>query len=250
MSKLLQVLVMLFCAAGIAKDYTPAEIKALLAAAEKGDARAQYEYGLAHYHVAAGGGGYVIQVGLNGGPPNPVEAAKWFLKAAAQGHADACYDAATMYDNGVGLIVSGIEAEKWMKEYAKNKPSEGGRLEYIMASFYAKDRTDLPKDEKTSVAWYRKAAILSSGPGPDDSRWIEASRHALGAYYFDPKSASPKNPAESYAWWSVAAVSGNALAAKNRDQVERHLSPEQVKMGRDLARRIMEEIEASKKSAK
>jgi hypothetical protein len=39
MSKLLQVLVMLFCAAGIAKDYTPAEIKALLAAAEKGLSR-------------------------------------------------------------------------------------------------------------------------------------------------------------------------------------------------------------------
>ena len=111
MSNLLQVLFTLICAAGIAKDYTPTEIKALLTAAEKGDARAQYEYGVAHYHVAAGGGGYVIQVGLNGGPPNPVEAAKWFLKAAAQGHADACYEAATMYDNGVGLIISGIDAE-------------------------------------------------------------------------------------------------------------------------------------------
>ncbi len=250
MSKILQVIVLLFCATGIAKDYTPAEIKALLAAAEKGEARAQYEYGVAHYHVAAGGGGYVIQVGLNGGPPNPVEAAKWFLKAAAQGHADACFEAATMYDNGVGLIVSGIEAEKWMKEYAKNKASENGRVEYIMASFYAKDRPDLPKDEKTSVAWYRKAAVLSSGPGSDDSRWIEASRHALGTYYFDPKSTSPKNPAESYAWWSVAAASGDSHAALKRDEVEKHLTPEQVKMGRDLARRIMEEIGSSKKSAK
>jgi len=87
MSNLLQVLFTLCCAVGIAKDYTPAEIKALLAAAEKGDARAQYEYGVAHYHVAAGGGGYVVQVGINGGAANPVEAVKWFLKAAEQGHA-------------------------------------------------------------------------------------------------------------------------------------------------------------------
>jgi TPR repeat protein len=250
MSNLLQVLFMLFCVVGIAKDYTPAEIKALLAAAEKGDARAQYEYGVAHYHVAAGGGGYIVQVGINGGPANPVEAARWFLKAAAQGHADACYEAAMMYDNGVGLIISGMEAEKWMKEYAKNKASEGGRVEYIMASFYAKDRPDLPKDDKATVAWYRKAAVLSAGPGPDDSRWIVASWHALGAYYFDPKSASPKNPAESYAWWSVAAASADSHAAMKRDEVEKHLSPEQVKMGRDLARRIMQEIESSKKSAK
>ena len=87
MNKLLLLLVSVLCAPGFAKDYTPAEIKALIAAAENGDARAQYEYGVAHYHVAAGGGGYVVQVGINGGAANPVEAVKWFLKAAEQGHA-------------------------------------------------------------------------------------------------------------------------------------------------------------------
>ena len=249
MSKLLQVLVMIFCAAGIAKDYTPAEIKALSVAAAKGEAAAQYEYGLAHYHVAAGGGGYIIRLGLNGGPANPVEAAKWFLKAAEQGHAEACLSIAQMYDEGVGLISSGVDAEKWMKQYAAKKTSEDGRVEHIMAVFYAKDRPDLPKNDKESVSWNLKAAILSAGSGRDDARWIKASRVALATYYSDPK-ASDFNLTKAYAWWSVAAASGDANASKKRTEFEKRLSPAEIKEGRSFAGQLMQQIESKKKAAR
>lgn len=232
---------MLFCAAGIAKDYTTAEIKALLAAAEKGDARAQCEYGAAHYHVAAGGGGYLIQVGLNGGPANPVEAAKWFLKSAEQGNSDACYSISKMYDTGVGVIKSGVESEKWLKKAVQNSPRRDGAPEYNMAVFYSSDRPDLPKNEKEAAVWYRKAAVISAVDAP----WIDSSRQALGAYYANSKSAE-FSLTKAYAWWSVAAASGDSGAAKKRDGIEQRLSASEVKEGRALAAEILKEIEAKK----
>lgn len=245
MSKLLQVLVMTFCAAGIAKDYTPAEIKALLAAAEKGEARAQYEYGVAHYHVTAGGGGYVVQVGLNGGPANPVEAAKWFLKAAEQGHLDSCYSISRMYDMGVGVIKSGVEAEKWLRKAVQKSPKKDGSPEYAMASFYSEDRPDLPKNEKEAAIWYRKAAVITATDAP----WVDSSRQALAAYYSNPKSAE-YNLTTAYAWWILAALSGNEYSAKMRDSVESRLDQSKIQDGRALAGQILQEIEAKKDQQK
>jgi hypothetical protein len=241
MSKLLQVLVMLLCAAGIAKDYTPAEIKALLAAAEKGDARAQNEYGGAHYHVAMGGGGYVIREGLNGGPANPVEAAKWFLKASEQGYPDACFNIAHMYEEGVGVIKSGVEAEKWMKKYVETAESKNGAAQYNLALFYTKDRPDLPKNDKEAAVWFRVVAVMSVENAP----WVDSSRQALGAYYANSKSAE-LSLTKAYAWWSVAAVSGDSGAAKKRDGIEQRLSASEVKEGRALAAEILKEIEVKK----
>jgi len=243
MNKLFLALVSILCAGGFAYERTPEEINALRVMAEKGDAKSQYELGVAHYHIAAGGGGYVITRGIGGKPANPAEAAKWFLKAAEQGHPEACYEIARMYDEGVGVISSGSDAGKWMKQYALKGSSEGGRIEYIMGTFYAKNRPDLPKDEKESISWYRKAAVLVVGPRPNDARFIDASRHALAACYADPQSAE-FNLTKAYAWWSVSAASGNFASVKKRDGIEQRLSSSEVKEGRAMASQILKEIEA------
>jgi TPR repeat protein len=245
MNKLLLLLVSVLCAPGFAKDYTPAEIKALLTAAEKGDAQAQYEYGVAHYHVAAGGGGYVVQVGINGGPANPLEAAKWILKSAEQGHYDASYSISQMYDNGVGVVKSGVEAERWLKKAILNSPKKDGGPEYTMGAFYSEDRPDLPKNEREAAVWYRKSAVISAVDAP----WIDSSRQALGAYYSNPKSAE-YNLTTAYAWWIVAALSGNEYSAKMRDSVEGRLDQSKVKDGRALAGLILKEMEALKSPQK
>lgn len=249
MNKLSLLLVSLFCATGFSKDYTRFEIKALGIAAEKGEAAAQYEYGLAHYHLAAGGGGYIIRLGLNGGPADPVEAAKWFLKAAEQGHAEACLLIAQMYDDGVGVICSGTDAEKWMKQYAAKKTSADGRVEHLMGVFYAKDRPDLPKNDKEFVSWNLKAATLSAGSDRNDARWVEASRIALATYYSDPHS-SDFNLTKAYAWWSVAAALGDAYASGKRAEFEKRLSPSEIKEGRSLAGQILQQIESKKKATR
>ena len=249
MNKLFLALAFLLCAAGFAYERTPGEINALREMAEKGDAKSQYELGIANYHIAAGGGGYIIKRGIGGGPANPAEAAKWFLKAAEQGHPEACYEIARMYDEGVGVISSGIEAGKWMKKYALKGTSAGGRLEYIMGTFYAKDRPDLPKDEKESLSWYRKAAVLVAGSGSNESRFIDASRNALAACYSDPKAAE-FNLTKGYAWLSVSAASGNSASVKMRDKVEQRLSSFEVKEGRAMASQILKEIETLSQTKK
>jgi TPR repeat protein len=241
MNKLIWVLVSFLSASVFGKDYTPAEIKALLSSAEKGDAPAQYEYGVAHYHVAAGGGGYIVQVGLNGGTANPAEAAKWFLRAAEQGHSEACYSISRMYDSGVGVIKSGVEAEKWLKKAVQNSPKKDGGPEYTMGVFYSEDRPDLPKNEKEAAVWYRKAAVITAVDAP----WIDSSRQALGAYYSNPKSAE-YNLTTAYAWWIVAALSGNEYSAKMRDGVEGRLDQSKIKDGRALAGLILKEVETLK----
>lgn len=243
MNNLFLALISVLCASGFAYERTPAEISALREMAERGDAKSQYELGVANYHIAAGGGGYVIKRGIGGKSANPVEAAKWFLKAAEQGHPEACYEIATMYDEGVGVVRSGIEAGKWMKQYALKGTSAGGRLEYIMGRFYAKDRPDLPKDEKESLYWYRKAAVLVAGSGSNETRFIEASRNALATCYSDSKAAE-FNLTKAYAWWSVSAVSGDSNSAKKRDMVEQRLGSSEVKEGRAMADQILKEIEA------
>ena len=245
MSNLLQVLFMFICAAGIAKDYTPTEIKALLAAAGKGDARAQYEYGVAHYHVAAGGGGYIVQVGINGGPANPSEAAKWILKSAEQGYYDAFFAISKMYDNGVGVVKSGVEAERWLKKAIQNSPKKDGGPEYTMGAFYSEDRPDLPKNEKEAAIWYRKAAVITASDAP----WIDSARRALGTYYSKPKSAD-YDLTTSYAWWSIAALSGDEYSGKMRDSVESRLDQSKIQDGRALAGLILKEIEAKKDQQK
>ena len=249
MNKLFMALVFLLCAVGFAYERTPGAINALREMAERGDAESQYELGVANYHIAAGGGGYVIKLGIGGGPANPVEAAKWFLRAAEQGHPEACYEIARMYDEGVGVISSGIEARKWMKQYALKGTSAGGRLEYIMGTFYAKDRPDLPKDEKESLSWHRKAAVLVVGSGSNETRFIDASRHALAACYSDPKAAE-FNLTKAFVWWSVSATSGNSESVKNRDAVEQRLTSLEVKEGRAMTSQILKEIETLSQTKK
>ncbi len=245
MNKLIWVLVSFLSASGFGKDYTPAEIKALLSSAEKGDARAQYEYGAAYYHVAAGGGGYVVQVGLNGGPANPAEAAKWFLRAAEQGHFEACYSISRMYDSGVGVIKSGVEAERWLKKAVQNSPKKDGGPEYTMGAFYSEDRPDLPKNEKEAAAWYRKAAVISAENAP----WINSARNALALYHSDQKS-SDFSLVKSYAWWSVAAVFGDSFSGGKREDLEKKLNPQELIKGRQMAAQILKEIQSRSQPGK
>jgi TPR repeat protein len=48
------------------------------------------------------------------------KAFEWFLKAAKQGIAEAQYEVASMYDNGIGVEQDSEKASWWYKEYSKN----------------------------------------------------------------------------------------------------------------------------------
>ena len=46
------------------------------------------------------------------------EAAKWYRKAAEQGHADAQYFLGSLYYNGQGVAQDEAEAERWFRKAA------------------------------------------------------------------------------------------------------------------------------------
>src|SRR5439155_655239 len=116
------------------------EIKAK---AETGDAEAQYSFG-AYY--AYYGGKFV--------PKDLSEAARWWRKAADQGHAGAQRNLGYCYETGAGVTNDMIEAVRWYREAADKGLADA---QLALGSCYG-DGKGLIKDEAEAAKWYRKAA--------------------------------------------------------------------------------------------
>lgn len=82
-----------------------------------------------------------------------VEAAKWFLLAANQGHQNAYVQLGHRYHRGLGLPQSDEAAAYWFYQGAKH----GDTLAMsALGSLYAAGR-GVPQDWKVAVSWWRKA---------------------------------------------------------------------------------------------
>jgi TPR repeat protein len=111
------------------------------AAAEKGDAKAEYFLGKQY---AKG----------NGVPLDNAKAAEYFRKAAEQGLAAAQNDLGAYYARGLGVKRDFQEAAKW---YTKAALQGDELAEYSLGRAYAEGR-GVDKDLRESTKWYRKAA--------------------------------------------------------------------------------------------
>jgi TPR repeat protein len=60
------------------------------------------------------------------------------------------------------------------------------------------------------------------------------AQNKLGIFYRDGIGVS-SNPVESYAWFATAAANDYIDAVKNRDEIEKKLTPEQLQQAKDLA---------------
>ena len=114
---------------------------ALQQKAERGDAAAQYELGLAY---------------ANGKdvPRDYKEAVKWVRMAAEQGNAKAQYTMALCYAKGVGVPQDYKEAAKWVRLAAEQGDVAA---QYNMGSCYARG-TGVPQDYVQAYAWYNVAS--------------------------------------------------------------------------------------------
>ena len=107
--------------------------------AKNGDAQAQFILGRCY---ANGEGGVAC---------DSLEAFRWFLMAAENGHGEAAWEVAQHYRGGMAPMASVLAAE-WVE-----KAAEKGRAEaqYVMGESLA--MTDPPRMEE-AAAWYLKAA--------------------------------------------------------------------------------------------
>ena len=175
------------------KSKAPNEDKPLYTAelkqkAESGDVAAQLNLALC----------YDTGSGIN---KNPVEAHKWFLKAAEQGNGRAMNAVGNYYANGVGGVEKNLtEAVKWYRKSVERGNDRGQcSLGWCYENGYG-----VEKDLAEAVKWYRKSAEQGNAV---------AQRNLGGCYYFG--KGVNKDFAEAVKWYRKSAEQGDAVAQRN-----------------------------------
>lgn len=186
-------------------------------AADQGDARAQFNLGVAYntgrgvtqnyaeavkwFRLAAERGdgdaqnhlGHVYRYG-QGVDQNYAEAVRWFRLAADQGSADAQLNLGSAYFTGLGIAQNYTEAVHWF-QMAANQGNAGGQVN--LGAMYAKGQ-GVPQNDAEAVRLYKLAVDQGSAQG----------RVNLGIHYALGLGLA-KNDIEACRLFKLAADQGN-----------------------------------------
>ena len=185
--------------AAAAKGHGPSEkeVARLLeraASAPQNDANAQYELALLYRAGRAG------RCGAQNDTPNEVICARWLEAAAAQKHAEACFELGQCFDTGLGVEEDKIDATAWYRE--GSELGHGGAM-YRYAECLRAGRGEL-KDVKRSNRWFLKSAATG---------FVEAQYKAAllcEAGY----SGVPPDMDAAKKWMTLAAKQGHEIAER------------------------------------
>jgi len=169
--------------------------------AEKGDAHAQYHYGLLHANGDENNLNFVL-------------AAEWIGKAAAQGLPQALSTLGWLYASGYGVDQSDARAGECYLQAA-----EGGSVkdQYMAASMYRWGRYGVEADPAKAVHWYQQAA----------EQGHPAAQNAVGRLCMDGELGVVKDQVTAFQWLTLAAVGGNSAAAKSLEELQGQMSDAQ-----------------------
>jgi TPR repeat protein len=167
---------------------TPAELAALKAKAEKGDAKAELALGNIYCNCED-----------YPSPPNHnyAEALKWFRKAADQGNAEGQDELGKMYLHGLGVARNASEAANWFRKSAEQGNAEaelGIAITYLSSS--------ATRDINQALKWARKSAEHGNGEAEE----------FLGMTYHYGEEDVPRDYAEALKWLRKAVTHDNADA--------------------------------------
>jgi len=112
-----------------------------VAAAEAGDAEAQFNLGASY------------EFGL-GVPQDYKEAVKWYRLAADQGHADAQFNLGYMYDRGYGVLQDYKEAVNWYRLAAE----QGVKYAHTSLGLMYANGNGVLQDDTMGHMWYNIAS--------------------------------------------------------------------------------------------
>lgn len=140
---------------------------------------------------------------------------------AEKGDAKAQHSLGWIYGAGLGVPKDTIEAIKWSRMAAEQEHPEAQTNLGII--YYAGD--GVPKDVAEAIKWFRKAADQGNAKAQAN----------LGEMYEKGEGAA-KDSAEAYKWYLVAAAQKDKPAQKNKESLERALTPEQRTEGERRAR--------------
>jgi TPR repeat protein len=224
---------------GVSKDYQKASIY-YRRAAEQGHALAQARMGLMYerewgvnrnlkeamrwYRAAAEQGDPSAQCNLGNGfysgqgvARDYLKAAEWYRQAAERGMPAAQNNLGALYRYGLGVQTDYSQARYW---YGKAAEQSFPAAEANLGVMY-EDGLGVEKDLQQAVAWYRAAA------GHGDSR----GQYNLANLYMSGQGVS-LDYVSAYYWYAEAASEGESLARQQLKQLERLMTPRQLREAR------------------
>lgn len=178
------------------KDYARA-MQEWSAAAEHGDARAQFQLGI------------LFEQGL-GTEKNLAEALKWVRAAAENGEANAQFALGVLLARGDEFGKDPVEAAKWFDRGVASAKSGDPTAQFVLSQLYASGR-GVEKDKAASLTWLRSAAEGGNAQ----------AQTALGSRYADGRGVE-ENVAEAEEWFIKAAAQRDKEALRRVLPMLRH----------------------------
>jgi uncharacterized protein len=147
------------------------------------------------------------------------------LPLAVRGHKSEQYNLGTMYEKGQGVPQDYKEAVKWWKLAAEPGLYMGHTSAQSNLGTMYENGKGVPQDYKEASKWYRLAA----------ERGDDFGQHNLGRLYFYGQGVL-QDYALAHMWFNLSASNGNKEAIKNRNIVEKKMSPFQIEKAQEMAR--------------
>ena len=101
----------------------------------------------------------MYEKGIGTPKKNLAEAFNWFRRAAEQGHAGAQAGLGIFYLKGQGTRENHTLALEWLRKGASNGSADAM---YYLGEMYEEGKAGLPKSREEAFAWYRKSAELGN----------------------------------------------------------------------------------------
>ncbi|SOE81014.1 TPR repeat [Caballeronia arationis] len=167
---------------------------AVRAAAESGNAEAQYNMGVAYEFGRGVRADHAVSV-------------EWFRKSANQGNSSSQWFLGEDYLAGTGVTQDSSEAAKW---FQKSADQDYPTAQRSLGELY-RDGNGVPKDPAVAAKWFRKAADQGDA----------ISQISLGELYRDGNGV-PKDPAEAAKWFGSPADRGYSSACLYLGEMYEH----------------------------
>ena len=142
---------------------------------------------------------------------------------AKQGHAKAQYNLGVMYDNGRGVPQDYKEAIKWYRRSAE----QGHASAQTNLGVMYKNGEGVPQDYKQAIKWYQRAA--DQGHASAQNNLSVMYGKGQGVY---------QDYVLAYVWVNLASAQ-NSKYKKNRNIIEKRLTPSQLEEGQRLSKECL-----------
>jgi TPR repeat protein len=127
------------------------------------------------------------------------------------------------------IFVSGFsygQSDEFLEMEALAKSGDV-EAQFYLAYMYASEN-EVPKNDKTAVKWYTKAA----------EQGLAEAQSNLGAMHANGEGV-PSSNVKAYMWWNLAGFNGSKGAGKNKDIISKSMTAEQIAKAQDLSEQCL-----------